>query len=167
MSLKIFVTDIEADNLYLGIKNFWCAFVQDAVTGEKVGFRPHQLKEYIEYLRTGDVVVTHNGIDFDFPALVKLSGVKLNIKGVFDTLVLSRMIEPDRIQGHSLKQWGKSLGILKGEYGEENETAWDAFTEEMYTYCEQDVEVTVALYKHLCEKAGFDFANPPCSKNMY
>lgn len=165
--MKILVTDIEGNNLYHHITKFWCAWVIDPVTGYKKGFRPHELSEYIEELRSADIVIGHNVIDFDFPALVKLSGSTLNLKGVFDTLVLSRMIEPDRIQGHSLKQWGKSLGILKGEYGEENETAWDAFTEPMYEYCLQDVEVTVALYKHLCEKASFDYTNPPCSKNLY
>ncbi|MGL5015097.1 MAG: hypothetical protein ACRC6V_12550, partial [Bacteroidales bacterium] len=77
-----------------------------------------------------------------------------------DTLVLSRMLEPDRIQGHSLDSWGKSLGCHKGDFGKQ-ENAWEVFTEEMYEYCEQDVAVTLKLYEHLCGLAGFDPRNPP------
>ena len=157
--VRIAVTDIEGDNLYMKIKNFWCAFIYDVGTGSMVGFRPHQLDEYCKALAEYDVIVGHNIIDFDCPALKKLNGV-LETKHVFDTIVLSRCLDPDRIQGHGLKPWGKALGILKGEYGEQ-EDAWDKFTEEMYEYCEQDVAVTFELYKHLCEKADFDYMNPP------
>ena len=82
---------------------------------------------------------------------------------MFDTLVLSRMLFPER-KVHSLKSWGIELGILKGDYGEsgeEGEDVWEKYSDEMYKYCEQDVEVTVALYLYLCEIAGFDPVNPP------
>ncbi|UIW10532.1 DNA polymerase [Aeromonas phage BUCT695] len=160
--MKIYVTDIEGNNLYEHITLFHCAWIIDALTGERWGFRPHQLAEYIAKLGEADILVGHNLIDFDLPALKKLHGFFPSVK-VFDTLVLSRMLEPDRIQGHSLKQWGISLGILKGDYGEQ-ENAWEEFTEPMFVYCEQDVEVTLVLFKHLCKLAGFDYTNPPASK---
>lgn len=159
--LKIYITDIEGNNLYDKITLFHCAWIIDVITGEKWGFRPHQLSEYCEKLSEADVIVGHNIIDFDCPALKKLNGL-LSTKTVFDTIVLSRMIEPDRLVGHSLRAWGKALGILKGEYGQdEGENAWDTFSEEMYEYCEQDVVVTLALYLHLCGFVGFDPHNPP------
>lgn len=157
--MKLYVTDIEGDNLYLKITKFHCAWVIDVITGERWGFRSHQLSEYCDKLSEADVVIGHNIIDFDCPALAKLNSV-LVTKTVFDTIVLSRALEPDRIQGHGLKPWGKSLGILKGEYGEQ-EDAWDVFTEDMYDYCEQDVVVTLTLYLHLCALADFDPHNPP------
>lgn len=160
--MKIYVTDIEGNNLYLHITKFHCAWIIDAITGEKWGYRPDQLSEYCEKLGEADVVVGHNIVDFDCPALKKLNGV-LNTKTVFDTLVLSRMLEPDRKAGHSLDSWGKALGCFKGDFGKQ-ENAWEVFTEEMYEYCEQDVAVTLMLYKHLCELAGFDYTNPPCSE---
>lgn len=156
--VKIYVTDIEGDNLYQHITKFHCAWIVSYPDGERWGFRPHQLADYCDKLAEADVVVFHNGIDFDCPALKKLNGV-LETKHVFDTIVLSRTIFPDR-KFHGLKPWGKYLGILKGEYGEE-EDAWEVFTEEMYEYCEQDVAVTVALYEYLCKDAGFDPLNPP------
>lgn len=161
-SKKIYVTDIEANGLYLKATKFHCSFIIDAISGEVWGYRPHQLQEYIDKLAEADAIVGHNVCDFDCPALAKLNGA-LETKGVFDTLVLSRMLEPDRIQGHSLKSWGVALGLLKGEFGEEEE-AWEEFSEEMYEYCEQDVRVTLKLYKHLCDLAGFDWADPPSLK---
>lgn len=160
--MKIYVTDIEGNNLYLKITLFHCAWIIDVITKERWGFRPDQLAEYCEKLGEADVVVGHNIVDFDCPALKKLNGV-LETKAVFDTLVLSRMLEPDRIQGHSLDSWGKALGCFKGDFGKQ-ENAWAVFTEEMYDYCEQDVQVTLLLYLHLCEKAGFDPFNPPMAK---
>lgn len=157
--MKIGITDIEGNNLYHKITKFHCAFIYDVGEGKMRGFRPHQLSEYCEALSEYDVIVGHNIIDFDCPALKKLNKV-LDTKHVFDTIVLSRLLEPDRIQGHGLKPWGKALGILKGDYGEQ-EDAWDEFSEEMYEYCEQDVAVTFELYKHLCDKAEFDYLNPP------
>lgn len=157
--MKLYVTDIEANGLYHQVTLFHCAWIIDVITGERFGYRPHQLSEYCEKLSEADVVIGHNIIDYDCAALAKLNSV-LVTKTVFDTIVLSRALEPDRIQGHGLKPWGKSLGILKGEYGEQ-EDAWDVFTEDMYDYCEQDVLVTLALYKHLCALADFDYTNPP------
>lgn len=156
---KIGITDIETDNLYQDVTKFHCAYIIDAATGEQKGFRPHQFKDYIFELQQYDILVGHNVIDYDFPTLTKLYG-DWDCPAVFDTLVLSRMLEPDRWQGHSLKSWGIALGLLKGEYGEQ-ENAWDVFSEDMFTYCLRDVEVTLMLFKHLCEKAGFDPANPP------
>lgn len=157
--MKIYVTDIEANNLYMDVTKFHCAFVYDVGTGTMHGFRPHQLTEYCEFLSQADVIVMHNGIDYDCPALKKLNG-SLKTKGVFDTLTLSRILEPDRIQGHSLDSWGRALGCHKGDYGKQD-NAWEKFTEEMYEYCENDVLVTFKLYCHLCQRAGFDYLCPP------
>lgn len=161
MVKKLFITDIETNNLYQHVDKFHCAWIIDAISKEKWGFRPHQLKEYCDALSEADVVIGHNIVDFDLPTLKKLNG-SLTIKSVFDTLVLSRMLEPDRIQGHSLDSWGQALGVLKGDFGKQ-ENAWEVFTEDMYTYCEQDVEVTLRLFNHLSELAGFDPTDPPSS----
>lgn len=158
---KIGVSDIETDGFYQEVSKFHCAWIADPVTGEKMGFRPHQFEEYCDELEKRDIVVFHNGIDYDAPVITKLNS-KFTCPKIFDTLVISRMLEPDRWQGHSLKSWGIALGLLKGDYGEQ-ENAWDVFTEDMYTYCERDVDVTVLLFKHLCEKAGFDWTNPPAN----
>jgi len=137
--MKIGVTDIEANNLYNeNLTKFHCAWIVDPNNPTKrKGYRPE---------------------DFDCPALNKLYPPFTSCR-IFDTLVLSRMLFPERLT-HSLKSWGVELGVLKGDYGDE-ENAWEEFTEDMYVYCEQDVEVTVKLYLYLCKVAGFDPENPP------
>lgn len=163
--MRIGVSDIEGNNLYNRISKFHCAWIINPNDKtDQLGFRPNQFKEYIKSLQNDwDIIVFHNGVDFDGPAIHKLDN---SFKGcrMFDTLVLSRMLFPER-PTHSLKSWGIELGILKGEYGksdeEDSESAWESFSEEMYEYCKQDVLVTIALYHHLCNVAGFDPTNPP------
>lgn len=166
---RIACTDIETNNLYLDVTKWHCAWIIEPITGNRKGYRPHEWEQYLKDLAEYDIVVGHNVIDYDFCTLAKLFPGDFKIKKSFDTLVLSRMLEPDRFGGHSLKSWGKSLGILKGDYGdaEEGEDVWEEFNEDMFTYCERDVDVTVKLYLHLCEKAGFDPANPPASELYY
>lgn len=63
---------------------------------------------------------------------------------------------PGRLKGsHSLEAYGHRLGILKGDYGKQ-EDAWDVYTEEMLEYCKQDVEVTAYLYKRILEAGASD-----------
>lgn len=166
--MRIFLTDIETNGFYHEVSVFHCAWIIDLTTGKRKGFRPHELKEYLATLAKADVVVYHNGIDYDLPVLAKLAGVDFQVN-VFDTLVLSRLLDPDIRGGHSLKAWGIRLGVFKGEFGNKDdvEETWEVFTEDMFEYCEQDVVVLLALYKHLCEKAGFDPLNPPFSPQFY
>jgi DNA polymerase I-like protein with 3'-5' exonuclease and polymerase domains len=114
----------------------------------------------IDLLISADTIVFHNGVMFDAPAIKKLYGVDLSDK-VYDTLLVSRLIytnlfEKDlakkqrKVEGkllgsHSLKAWGKRLGNFKDEI----ETDWSTWTPEMQEYCEQDVQVTLTLYKML------------------
>lgn len=159
--MKIAVTDIETNGLYDDVTTWHCAWIIDPVTGEYRGYRPYQFKEYLHDLMEYDVVVGHNIIDYDLPTLKKLHPDFVS-PPVFDTIVLSRMLQPDRLS-HSLKSWGVELGLLKGDYGEQ-EDAWEVYSEDMYEYCKRDVEVTVKLLMHLCKLAGFDWQNLPSTK---
>lgn len=131
--------------------------MQCPVTGRKKGWKPHEIDKALEFLEGVDLAVGHNIIDYDFPAIEKLFP---NFKRppVFDTLLLSRMLEPDRLQ-HGLDSYGKQFGNLKGDYGKQD-NAWDKYTDEMFVYCEQDVDLTNDVYHHLCRVGNFDPANP-------
>lgn len=105
-------------------------------------------------------IILHNGIKFDLIAL-KLFGIleyevgylgqedKLFGKPVkiVDTLVRSRLLNPDRYGGHGLKAWGIALGEHKGDY-----TDFSHYNEEMLEYCKQDTKVTSLIYKTLASE---------------
>ena len=63
-----------------------------------------------EYLRDATLIIAHNGIFFDFPVLNRLWKTKITRKKGYDTLVVSRLLEPTREKGHSLDAWGEEIG---------------------------------------------------------
>ena len=142
------VFDIEANSLYFTVTKAHCIVAIDFDTEEQFLFRPHELEEGVRFLKESNCLMGHNIINYDTLALEKLYGVSFEGVKVFDTLVASKVLDPDRKGGHSLKAWGVRLGILKGDYGEQEE-AWDVFSEDMLTYCVQDVVVNVALVHRL------------------
>ena len=90
------------------------AVTQDIDTGEvKVWKAPTGLWDY---LKDATLIAAHNGISFDFPILNKLWKTKIGLKQAYDTLVVSRLLEPTKENGHSLDAWGKELGVQKLDY---------------------------------------------------
>jgi hypothetical protein len=74
----------------------------------------------------------------------KFLGLSFEQVNVVDTLLLSRLENPSRDGGHSLRSWGERLKFPKGDHND-----WTKVTPEMITYCQQDVRVTEKLYEHL------------------
>jgi DNA polymerase I-like protein with 3'-5' exonuclease and polymerase domains len=115
-----------------------------------------------DYLKDATLIAAHNGISFDFPILNKLWKTKIGLKQAYDTLVVSRLLEPTRDGGHSLDAWGKTLGVAKLDYKatwqwmmnrrEEYEgECFDKPVEELLTYyCRRDVAVLNSLFNALC-----------------
>jgi DNA polymerase I len=100
-----------------------------------------------EYLN-GLVLVAHNGIGFDFHVLRTVWGIEIASELQRDTLVLSRLYNPEllppdgsKAKPHSLEAWGIRLGDYKGGF-----TDFDAgYSKEMEEYCIQDVHVLEKL----------------------
>jgi DNA polymerase I len=96
------------------------------------------------------LVVGHNLIDFDLRVLMRLhpeAMVGFEEKRAVDTLLLSQLLAPER-NGHSLKDWGETLGELKGDFT----GPWDKWTEEMEEYCIQDTLVGIKIYRSLVNR---------------
>ena len=123
-----------------------------------------------DYLKDATLIVAHNGIGFDFPILNRLWGTKIGLKQGYDTLVVSRLLEPTREKGHSLEAWGNELGKEKLDYGKV--WSWMVGRPEEYSgecfdkpipallehYCIRDVAVLRDLFVRLCsdiESKGF------------
>lgn len=123
-----------------------------------------------DYLKDATLIVAHNGIGFDFPILNRLWGTKIGLKQAYDTLVVSRLLEPTKEHGHSLEAWGNVLGKGKLDYvavwtwiiGRREEYSGEAFDKPipdlLEHYCIRDVAVLRDVFNHLCgdlESKGF------------
>jgi len=143
--MKVFF-DIETDGLDATKVHCICAMldndeptVYNFIGGEANGlFRKWLASESV------DTLVGHNIIGFDVPVLRRITGMDWSFN-LRDTLVLSRLHNPSLEGGHSLRAWGERLGKYKDDY----QGGWEEYSQEMLSYCQQDVRVTKNLYQHL------------------
>ena len=105
---------------------------------------PEERARWAAFVPTVNLWVAHNGINFDVPVVNRLSGAKIGLRKVVDTLLVSRLQDSARPGGHSLDAWGERLGFPKGNF-----KAFEVLTQEMVDYCIQDTLVTSKLYKKL------------------
>ena len=158
------VLDIEADGLgevtmtnkgpAKEVSRIWCAVVINADTGDVKTFTQSNMHQLVDCLNTADILSGHNILSFDIPVIRRLLGnLKRPKHGYFDTLVVSRIMYPDRnnhpLGGNSLECWGKYLKNNKIEYT----GGWSNFSQEMLEYCIQDVKLGCEIYKHQREFA--------------
>ena len=130
--------DLEADGL--DPDTIWCV-----VTRENGVSQVHTDRNTLCKALEGSVSVCgHNLIGYDLPVLKRLWGLSVASERVVDTLVLSRLFDPSRLGGHSLRAWGETLGFPKGDHDD-----WSRLSQEMIDYCIQDVAVTEAVHNKL------------------
>ena len=143
------VFDIETDDLKATLIH--CLVAQDMDSGKIYKYPPDKLAEGYELLSSADTLIGHNIIGFDIPMVEKFGGVDLSKIPVIDTLVLSRLFNPNREGGHSLEKWGYKLGYHKIEFSD-----YLNYSKEMLDYCVRDVQVNALVLKKLREESkGF------------
>ena len=146
--MTTYTLDIETDRL--DAKVIWCVCVKTLGDNEwVVATKPEDLS----FIKKTDIIITHNGIEFDIPILNRLWGTGIMLSQVRDTLILSRLFNPNREGGHSLGQWGKRLAFDKLGFSD-----FDQYSEEMVRYCKRDVALTEKLYLHL-RREGSEFSD--------
>tara|TARA_R100000008_G_scaffold29448_1_gene16227 strand:- start:717 stop:2453 length:1737 start_codon:yes stop_codon:yes gene_type:complete len=146
------VFDIETNGL--NPDKIHCMVVKE-LGKEPILFRPNQIEEGIDLLLQASVLIGHNILGFDIPVINKLFDTHVGRDcSIVDTLVLSRLFDPVREGGHSLKNWGYIVGSPKGQEPEE----WEYYTEEMLTYCKQDVVLNELIYNHQIQKESKGFS---------
>ena len=139
--------DIETDAI--DATRIWVICAEEINTGQKLEFcNPSTIKEerdrFVDYCRTVDQFIFHNGIGFDVPIINKLLGQTIPLDSVLDTLVVSRLFDYSIQGGHSLRAWGRRLGDYKLDFKD-----FSKLTQEMIDYCHKDVTVTVKLFEKL------------------
>lgn len=146
---RLIFLDIETDTKQSVI---WCCVTK--CDGEvKVWKEAEKLRDY---LRKDDVYVMHNGISFDAYHLNRLWNTKIRLSQCEDTLIMSRLLNPNRENGHSLASFGNQLGLNKIDFKD-----YDAgLSDEMIEYCIRDVELLEKVYDRLLkEKQQYGFSD--------
>ena len=138
------VVDIETDSL--DATKIYCIVARNMESGDNYAFVGDdcydKFPKFIE--KHAEKIVMHNGVGFDAPVLNKLARTNIRLPQIEDTLIMSQLYNPERMNGHSLDSWGKRLGYNKIEFHD-----FSKFTNEMLTYCKRDVELTHKVYNHL------------------
>ena len=171
-----YILDLESDGLIPQMTKIHCIVLKNIDTGEVISCADQpgypSLETALDYISEADLLVGHNIIKFDIPALKKIySGLALKPTCQFyDTLISSRLfwpelepvdrsrwshIEAKYLGRHSLAAWGERLGVAKIKFTENAKkdpavvNVWAEWSAQMQVYCEGDVEVSDALYKYM------------------
>ena len=138
------VVDIETDSL--DATKIYCIVARNMESGDNYAFVGDdcydKFPKFIE--KHAEKIVMHNGVGFDAPVLNRLARTNIRLPQIEDTLIMSQLYNPERMNGHSLDSWGKRLGYNKIEFHD-----FSKFTNEMLIYCKRDVELTHKVYNHL------------------
>lgn len=100
------------------------------------------------------VLVGHNIVRFDIPAVEKVLGIKVKAR-LIDTLPLSWYLNHERIK-HGLEGYGVEYGVPKPVI-----TDWDSLTPEDYAHrCDEDVKINTRLWRDLELKLNRLYSDP-------
>ena len=135
--------DIETNRTH---DKIWCCGTYDIDTKEaNVWTSASELKQYIQ---KAELLIAQNGISFDFPLLNKHWGTKITLSQTNDTLIMSRLSNPSRDGGHSLKNLATLVGRTKKEFDDFDQGLSDLMIE----YCKEDVIICGELYLYLLQE---------------
>lgn len=191
---KAIILDLESNDLLANMIDFssfpyklkadaklWCVVLRDAYTDEVIAEEKNNItKEWLQkHLEGCTHLIGHNVIKFDFLVL-KLFGVLDYTVGyldeedtvfgntvkLVDTLILSRLLNPDRFGGHSLHEWGLRTGTNKIDFrhvcvskGYITKDApkgaeFKQYVPEMSTYCIGDTDTNKYAFFALLQEMG-------------
>jgi len=150
----MWVGDLESDGLLAEATVIHCAVFKELESDRVVAFTPDNIQLLPTFLEQNvEELIIHNGIQFDIPLIKKVLGYEFDGK-VYDTLVLSRMLSPNRrvprlcpntsASPHGLESWGWRVGRGKPEHND-----WSTYSEAMLHRCTEDVYINELVYHKL------------------
>ncbi len=146
MIIRVF--DTESDGFSRDATRLWCIATRDLESRKERFFGPNEIDEGLDYLMEADVVVAHNYIGHDHP-LIKRLYPHYNPKAYEDSLILSRLYNPDRPGGHSIEAWGQRLGRAKPVHED-----WTQYSEAMKHRCIEDTRINCSLLRILIREGS-------------
>lgn len=142
------VFDIEGNGLLHTVSTVWIIAAWDLDKEEMRYWLPHDGDDgWKEAFDSAEMLVGHNIIGYDLPALEKVYGWRPRPgTKIRDTLTMSLVLDYRRFDSgrHRLEDWGRALGYRKMDFSD-----WGRYSEEMKTYCLRDVELNVKVYRQL------------------
>lgn len=138
--------DIEADGLLRDATKVWCISLKIDEQEAKLHNPEDGVRSLADLLDTDAVFIGHNISGYDIPLLYRLYGLDIPLERCIDTLLLSRMAEPEEFQ-HSLESWGEFLGDAKILHED-----WSKYSDEMGRRCNKDCEITYKVFRQLTSK---------------
>lgn len=139
------IFDIETDGL--DATKIWCLVIHYYYVNKTLRYSDYDdrypsLQEGLNQLDQAEELIGHNIIGYDIPVIEKLTGLKLFHKTIFDTWIMSQVLNYKRPHKHGLGGWGEHLGFSKFEYED-----WSQYTPEMMDYCARDVKLNVKVFE--------------------
>lgn len=140
------VFDIETDGLLYEGRKAWCMTTYDKEKDETLVWNEDEIKDGCSYLYNADFIIGHNICGFDIPFLE----INYYWPGVFnrnkcrDTYIMSKLMYPERSQGHGLDKWAPMFLREKIEHHD-----WSQFSKEMVKRNMEDVKINNDLYDYL------------------
>lgn len=168
MQTNGYVFDIECDNLYLQSNNVWYIYCKSLDGSRelellpfKEGYQESQNKflEWHNSFGETPLVVSFNGLGYDHWILWKWLGISFHLGKngsdwlagnkvqFYDLYILSQFLDPDRPR-HSLASYGEEYSDNKLDFED-----FSQYSEEMRTYCKQDVNLTLKVFNRLTSTA--------------
>lgn len=130
------VFDIEADGLLDSITKIHCLSINDGRSRHTTSYDNMR-----KFFTEAELLVGHNIVRYDVPALEKILAIKINAKLV-DTLALSWYLYPEN-KIHGLEWWGEYFGVPKPVVKD-----WVGLSVEEYiNRCNEDVKINKLLWE--------------------
>lgn len=145
------VVDIEGNNLYPEVSKIWVIAFAELDGSREWVLTEDNVINFFPMIRGLGVteMIFHNGITYDIPTLAKI--FKFDIEAfykkfhVVDTLVMSRVLNPDR-GGHSVEWWANFLKLPVKKVQHED---WSKYDPNMAVRCLADVQIQKAIAQYL------------------
>lgn len=143
--MKRVIIDIETEKLE-NPQHIHCIVTYDVDTGEENVFEEDDIRlRFHSYGNSVDTWIGHHIIGFDLPVLVAHGLLRgFNPRNCIDTLIVSRIINYGMAGGHSLENWGETLGFPKSTFADFSQPS-----KKLTERCRQDVKINLEIFKFL------------------